>query len=106
MLKGINNCLMDKQVMIPVACAIVHNFIRMVQVGDPILEAYAIDGEPVSGHIDVNVDYVLGDGEDDAGPSIGSQQNASERGSMNQLRDVLSDAMWDRYQQNPWYRTT
>ncbi|GMN47941.1 hypothetical protein TIFTF001_017120 [Ficus carica] len=33
--------------MIPVTCAIIHNFIRMVQVGDPILEEYAANGVPM-----------------------------------------------------------
>ena len=57
--------------MIPVACVIVHNFIRMVQVGDPILEEYAADGVPVGGHVDVNADVVLADEADDAGLSTG-----------------------------------
>ncbi|GMN45094.1 hypothetical protein TIFTF001_014284 [Ficus carica] len=105
-LKGVNNYPMDKQVMILVACAIVHNFIRMVQVGDPILEEYATDGVPVGGHIDVNADYVLGDGVDDTGRSIESQQDASGRGAMNQLRDLLADDMWDMYQRNPLYKFT
>ncbi|GMN23141.1 hypothetical protein TIFTF001_040408 [Ficus carica] len=71
-LKGINNYPMKKQVMIPVACAIVHNFIRMVQVRDPIFEEYLTDGVPVGGHVDVNADVKSSDGADDAGPSIGS----------------------------------
>ena len=69
--------------MIPVACAIVHNFIRMVQVGDPILEEYATDGVHVGGHVDVNADYILADGIDDIGPSTGRHQDASRRGAMN-----------------------
>ena len=55
--------------MIPVACAIVHNFIRMVQVGDHILEEYVTDGVPLGGHVDVNADYVLADEVNDIGPS-------------------------------------
>ncbi|GMN63917.1 hypothetical protein TIFTF001_032995 [Ficus carica] len=64
-------------------CAIVHNFIMMVQVRDPILEAYVADGVPVGGHVDVNADVVLADEADDAGPSTGRQQDASRRGTMN-----------------------
>ncbi|GMN46272.1 hypothetical protein TIFTF001_015458 [Ficus carica] len=66
---GINNYPMEKQVMIPVTCAIVHNFVRMVQVGDPIFGEYAADGVLVVGHVDVNADVMLADGIDDAGPS-------------------------------------
>ncbi|GMN58658.1 hypothetical protein TIFTF001_027765 [Ficus carica] len=89
---------MEKQVMISVACATVHNFIRIVQVGDPILEEYAADGVPVGEHVDVNADYVLADGVDDTGPSTRRQQDTSRKGTMNQLRDVLADDMWDKYQ--------
>ncbi|GMN59866.1 hypothetical protein TIFTF001_028955 [Ficus carica] len=97
---------MDKQVMIPVACAIVYNFIKIVLVGDPTLEEYAADGVPVGGHVDVNADYVLADEVDDTSPSTIRQQDASRRGAMNQLRDVLADNMWDRYQRNPWYKSS
>ncbi|GMN43243.1 hypothetical protein TIFTF001_012447 [Ficus carica] len=92
-LKGINNYLMDKQVMISVACAILHNFIRMVQVGDPFLEENAADCVPVGGHVYVYADYVLADGVDGTGPSTGTQQHASRRGAMNQMRDMMVDDM-------------
>ncbi|GMN60756.1 hypothetical protein TIFTF001_029847 [Ficus carica] len=72
------------------------------EVGDPILEEYATDSVPVGGHVNVNMDYVLADEVDDTGPSTGRQQDASRRGAMNQLRDMLANDMWDRYQQNPW----
>ena len=78
----------------------------MVQVGDHILEKYTTDGVPVGGHIDVNADYILGDGVDDTCPSIGSQQDTLGRGAINQLRDVLADDTWDMYQRNPWYKST
>ncbi|GMN45065.1 hypothetical protein TIFTF001_014256 [Ficus carica] len=78
----------------------------MVQVGDTILKEYAVDGVPVGGHVNVNADCVLADRVDDTGPSTGRQQDASRRGAMNQLKDVLDDDMWDRYQRNPWYKTS
>lgn len=53
---------MEKQVTIPVACAIVHNFIRIVQVGDHFFEEYAADGVLVGSHVDVNTAVVLDDG--------------------------------------------
>ena len=101
-LKSMNSYPMDKQKMIPVACAVVHNFIRMVQIGDPFLEDYVADCVPVRGNDDVNVDYMLDEGVDDIGPSTGTDQH----GSMNQMREMMADAMWERYQSYPWYRAT
>ncbi|GMN51896.1 hypothetical protein TIFTF001_021048 [Ficus carica] len=60
-------------------------------VGDHILEKYTADGVPVGGHVDVNADVVLADRVDDAGPSMGRQQDASRRGAMNQLIEVLTN---------------
>ncbi|GMN52106.1 hypothetical protein TIFTF001_021251 [Ficus carica] len=71
---------------------------RMIQVRDLILEEYATDSVPIGGQVDVNADYMLGVGVDDTGLSTGRQQNASKRGAMNQLREMLADDMWDRYQ--------
>ena len=97
---------MDKQKMIPVACAVVHNFIRMVQVGDPILEEYVADCVPVGGNVDVNADYVFHDGIDGTGPSTGPQQHDPSREAMNQIRDHITDDMWEIYQASPWYKQT
>ncbi|GMN28269.1 hypothetical protein TIFTF001_046216 [Ficus carica] len=72
-------------------------------------EAIAFHGFPIpppSGHVDVNADVELPDGADDAGLSIGSQQDALTSGAMNQRREVLADEMWDIYQQFPWYKST
>ncbi|GMN58508.1 hypothetical protein TIFTF001_027610 [Ficus carica] len=91
--------------MIPMACAIIHNFIRIVWVGDPILEEYLTYIVPIGGHVDVNADVELPDGANDAGPSIGSQQDASTSGAMNQRREVLADKIWDRYQRFPSYKS-
>ena len=105
-LKGINNYLMDKQKMIPVACAVLHNFIRLLDAGDPLLEEYSSDCVPVRGNVGENCDDEGDDGIHESGPSIGPQQDESRRGSMNQLRDRIADDMWGRYQISPWYKTT
>ena len=105
-LKGINSYPMEKQVMIPVACAVIHNFIRMVQIGDPVLEEYGIDCVPVQVNDDVNEDYVLDDGVEDNRPNTATAQHGSSTGAMNQMREIIADAMWERYQSYPWYRTT
>ncbi|GMN62618.1 hypothetical protein TIFTF001_031700 [Ficus carica] len=104
-LKGINSYPMDKQKMIPVACAVVHNFIRMVQVGDLFLKEYAADCVPVGGNVDINEDYVFHDGIDGTGPSTGPQQHNSSREAINQMRDHIANDMWERYQASPWYKS-
>ena len=92
--------------MIPVACAILHNFIRVVQVGDPLHEEFAADCMPVSGNVDVTAAYVFDDVASGTGPSTGLQQHDTRMDGMNQVRDMMADAMWDRFQSIPWYRTT
>ena len=72
-LKGINSYPMDKQAMIPVACAVLHNFIRIVQIGDPLHENYAGDSMPVSENVDVNTDYVVDGVSARPGPSTEPQ---------------------------------
>ncbi|GMN21133.1 hypothetical protein TIFTF001_050102 [Ficus carica] len=97
---------MDKQAMIPVACAVLHNFIRMVQVGDPLHEDFAGNCMPVSENVDVNADYEVDNVASGTGPSTGPQHHDTRRDAMNMLRDMMADDMWDRFQSAPWYRTT
>ena len=97
---------MDKQAMIPVACAVLHNFIRMVQVGDPLHEDYAGDCMPISENIDVNADDEVDDVAFGTGPSTGPQHHDTRMDAMNRVRDMIADDMWDRFQSVPWYRTT
>ena len=78
----------------------------MVQAGDPLLEEYGTDGEPVRGLVDVNADAEVDDGIDGTGPSTGPNEQGSNRGAMNELRDMMADDMWHRYQISPWYRTS
>ncbi|GMN66975.1 hypothetical protein TIFTF001_036041 [Ficus carica] len=84
----------------------VHNFIRMVQIGDQFLEEYVADCMPVRGNVNVNADYVFDEGEDSTGPSTRTQQHGSRTGAMNQMREMITDDMWERYQSYPWYKTT
>ena len=100
-LKGMNSYPMRKQKMIPVACAILHNFIRMVQAGDPLMEEYGTDGVPVRGLVDVTAEDEVDDGMEGTGPSTGPLQHHSSRGAMNTLRDMMAKDMWVRYQISP-----
>ncbi|GMN63337.1 hypothetical protein TIFTF001_032422 [Ficus carica] len=43
---------------------------------------------------------------DDTRPSTGTEQHGSSTGAMNQMRERMADAMWERYQSYPWYRAT
>ncbi|GMN53540.1 hypothetical protein TIFTF001_022680 [Ficus carica] len=56
-------------------------------------------------NVDVNADYMFDDGIDGTGPSTGTQQHDSRRGAMNQMRDMIADDMWERYQSSPWYKS-
>ena len=53
MLKRMAPYPLQKQVVIPIACAIVHNFILMIRERDELLARYNCDGVPV-GEIDPN----------------------------------------------------
>ncbi|GMN54612.1 hypothetical protein TIFTF001_023736 [Ficus carica] len=68
-------------------------------------ETFRVLSNLLGGHVDVNVDYVFDDGIDGTGPSTGTQQHDSSRGGMNQMRDVIADDMWERYQSSPWYKS-
>ncbi|GMN57899.1 hypothetical protein TIFTF001_027003 [Ficus carica] len=61
---------------------------------------------PIRGNVDVNADYVLDDRVNDTGPSTGTQHHGSSTGAMNQMREMIADDMWERYQSYPWYRVT
>ncbi|GMN40426.1 hypothetical protein TIFTF001_009656 [Ficus carica] len=104
-LKGTNNYPMDKQAMIPVACAVLHNFIRTVQVGDNLHAAYAGDCMPIVDNVDVNADYEDDDEASGTGPSTGPQHHDTRMDAMNTLRDMMADDMWERFRSDPWYRT-
>ncbi|GMN22612.1 hypothetical protein TIFTF001_050221 [Ficus carica] len=73
-------------------CALKDEFIRPPDYTEvqPIITEHSYKYSP-------RFDVELPDGADDAGPSIGSQQDASTQGAMNQRREVLANEMWDIY---------
>ncbi|GMN54873.1 hypothetical protein TIFTF001_023998 [Ficus carica] len=71
------------------------------EIGDPLLEEYAADCMPVPENVDVSADYVFDDIFDGTCPSTGTQLHDSRRDAMNQLKDIMTDEMWDRYQSAP-----
>lgn len=93
-----NNCYpINKQVKIPMACAILHNFIHMVNEGDSLLNQYYRDGVPVS-----EIDPINSDEFDDVdnsnngdngleGPTVtGATVSRTE---MSQFRDRIANKM-------------
>ncbi|XP_024019014.1 uncharacterized protein LOC112090909 [Morus notabilis] len=89
---------MDKQVKIPVACAILYNFIHMVNEGDPLLSQYDRDGVPVS-EIDPNNEDEFDDDDDDDNVPEGPVVTAGtvSRTEMGRFRDRLANEMWVEY---------
>ncbi|GMN51906.1 hypothetical protein TIFTF001_021062 [Ficus carica] len=73
---------------------------------DEVIAFHGFPIPPPGGNVDVNADYVFDDGIDDTSPSTGTQQHGSSRGAMNQIRDMITDDMWERYQSSPWYKST
>ncbi|XP_024030749.1 putative nuclease HARBI1 [Morus notabilis] len=96
-----NSYPMKKQVKIPVACAILHNFIHIVSEGDPLLNQYYRDGVPVS-EIDPNNTDEFDDDDYDGnvpeGPVVtGASVSHIE---MSRFRDRLANEMWVEYKKS------
>ena len=81
-LKTINRYPMTKQVMIPVACAIIHNFIHMYRNGDRLLDQYSQDGVPVADIDPPNVDEDINDNTNHEGQPLGSNAEVDNVGSV------------------------
>ena len=92
-LRTINRYPMTKQVMIPVACAIIHNFIHMYRNGDRLLDQYSQDGVPVADIDPPNVDEDINDNTNHEGQPLGSNAEVD----MNVLRDARAHTMWAVY---------
>lgn len=96
-----NSYPMKKQVKIPVACAILHNFIHICSEGDPLLNQYYRDGVPVSEIDPNNIDEFDDDDYDDNVPEgpdvIGASVSHIE---MSRFRDRLANEMWVDYQRS------
>ncbi|XP_024022557.1 uncharacterized protein LOC112091954 [Morus notabilis] len=92
---------MTKQVKIPVACAILHNFIHIVNEGDSLLNQYYRDGVPVSEIDPTNSDGFDDDDDDDNVPEEPTVTGATvSRTEMGHFRDRLANDMWVEYQRS------
>ena len=90
---------MDKQEKIPIACAILHNFIHMFNEGDPLLNQYYCDGVLVR-EIDPNNDDEFDDDDNEGnvpeGPVVIAGTVSSTK--MGRFRDRLANEIWVEYQ--------
>ena len=105
-LRHINNYRMQTQVMIPVACAVLHNFIRRSREPDELYEQFDQDGVPAN-EIDPSLrtdDVPPNSSNDNADNNEGRVPNRCIGGDMNSFREMLTEQMWIAYQQQPWYR--
>ncbi|XP_024023505.1 uncharacterized protein LOC112092215 [Morus notabilis] len=92
-LKCINNYPIEKQIQIPVACAVLHNFIHMYNHNDELLNQYTRDGVPV---VDIDPENADQDVNQNHNPDRAMEQNhnSANRREMNILRDEMAASMW------------
>ena len=94
---------MNKQVMIPVACAVIHNFIRLNNPNDRLMRRFNKDGH-TSREVDPRAVRVRDDGDDSVPNEFIEPNIAAGEDYMAKVRDNMADQMWRAFQQNPWYR--
>ena len=93
--------LLDKQAMIPIACAVIHNFIKLCTEEDPLLQQYEGDAVPVADIDPKNADR--NDGNDDEAENLSeSSRSRVSRPQMKEFRDQMAVQMWEAFQERPW----
>ncbi|XP_024030534.1 uncharacterized protein LOC112094269 [Morus notabilis] len=92
-LKCINNYPIEKQVQIPIACVVLHNFIHMYNHNDDLLNQYTRNGVPA---IEIDPENADQDVNQDHNPDWAMEQNhnSANRRQMNILRDEMATSMW------------
>ena len=94
---------MEKQVMILVACAVIHNFIRINNPNDQLLRQYYLDGHIVR-KADPHIRRIRDDGDNDVPAGFVGPNLVFGQDSMSGVRDDMAYQTWVAFQQNPWYR--
>ena len=92
-LKMITNFPLEKQCMIPIACAVVHNFIKMHAEDDELFREAMNDDYDVPATDDPEEVGETSTRADDAGESSTRAENLDDF-EMGQFRDGLKDAIW------------
>ncbi|PON84628.1 hypothetical protein TorRG33x02_195670 [Trema orientale] len=101
-----NTYSLEKQVKIALACFVVHNFITMYNIGDPLLNKYNVDGATVAEIEGRDPDPSTDDVD---GLEVSIKDNANvvqprfrDQFDMGAFRDRLAISMWERYERRPW----
>jgi len=117
-LKRITNYPLNRQIMIPIACAVLHNFIRGGKEHDELLLAYNRDGVSIEEINPVDNENHRDEDNDDDNDVVEDNNNIGinndtqnmqyddnyELGvNMIAFRQHISDDMWEGYRQAPWY---
>ena len=83
---------MNKQVMIPVACAVIHNFIRLNNPNDRLMRRFNMDGHTVR-EVDPRARRLRDDGNDDVPDGLVAPNLVVGQESMSRVRDNMKDQM-------------
>ena len=82
--------LMAKQVMILVACAVIHNFICIKNPNDRLLRQYNLDGHTIR-EVDPCARRISDDGDNDVPAGIVAPNLVVGQDSMSRVRDDMTD---------------
>ena len=90
---------MKKQVKIPIACAVIHNFIRMFQHDDRFMTQYFQDGIPVS---EIDPQNAEQDVNQNHNPdrATNTATNTASPAQMRLIRDEMASSMWQSQRTN------
>ena len=87
---------MEKQVMILVACVVIHNFIRINNPNDLLLWQYNLDGHTIR-EVDPHARRIRDDGDNDVPTSFVAPNLVVGQDSMSRVRDDMTDQMWGAF---------
>ena len=91
--------------MIPIACAVLHNFIYLVRENDELIRQYSVDGVPIAEiYPDNNEREIDYSNIVDAMPNGSLMRGGVSRTEMGHFRDQLAEQIWREFPQRPWYR--
>ena len=93
---------MEKQVMIPVDCMVIHNFIRINNQNNWLLRQQNLDEHTVH-EVDPHAPRKRDDEDKDISVGFVAPNLIVGQDSMSRVRDDMADQMQATFQ-NPWYR--
>ena len=94
---------MNKQVMIPVAFAVIHNFIHLNNPNDRLLRRYNLDGHTIR-EVDPRACRVRDDRDDSVPNRLVTPNLVVGQDFTTRVRDDMADQIWRAFYQNLQYR--